>query len=103
MAVHSAVLTASNYIPIAKLTSAVSYPEDVTQVPIFYQESEKLVAFLRAQNTEGFITFMDALSHGSRFDTALEKGYGTRFSSIDALEREFSEYAQRQFQPLVGN
>ncbi len=37
-----------------------TYPDDVTQVSIFYQESEKLVAFLRAQGTEGFITFLDA-------------------------------------------
>jgi hypothetical protein len=100
---HSAVLTASNYISVANLTSAVTYPGDVVQVSIFYQESEKLVAFLRAQGEEGFITFLDAMSHGSRLDTALEKGFGARFASVDALDREFADYAQRKYQPLAGN
>jgi len=100
---RTAVLTASNYIPVATLTSAVTYPDDVTQVSIFYQESERLVGFLRAQGQDGFITFMDAISHGSRLDTALEKGFGSRFTSIDALDREFVDYAQRKYQPLAGN
>jgi hypothetical protein len=100
---HSAVLTAANYIPVANLTSAVTYPDDVIQVSIFYQESEKLVGFLRAQNGEGFITFLDALSHGSEFETALEKGFGSRFTSVEALDREFQEYAERRYQPVAGN
>jgi hypothetical protein len=100
---HTALLTASNYIPVATLTSAVTYPEDVVQVSIFYQESEKLVAFLRAQNAEGFITFLDALSHGSRLDTALEKGFPARFASVDELDHEFADYATRKYQPLAGN
>lgn len=100
---HSAVLTASNYIPIANLASAASYPNDVVQVSLFYQESEKLVAFLRVQSEEGFITFMDALSHGSRLDTALSMGFGGRFANVDALDREFADYAQRKYQPLAGN
>jgi hypothetical protein len=100
---HSAVLTAANYIPVATLAGMVTYPDDVIQVAVFYRESEKLVGFLRAQSEEGFITFMDALSHGSRLDTALEKGFGTRFSGVDALDREFSEYAQRKYIPVAGN
>ena len=100
---HVAVLTASNYIPVTALTSASTYPDDVTQVSIFYQESERLVAFLRAQNEEGFITFLDAMSHGSTFDAALEKGFGSRFASVDALDREFANFAQRQFQAVGGN
>jgi hypothetical protein len=103
MAPHSAVLTASNYIPIASLTSMAAYPDDVIQVSIFYQESEKLVAFLRAQSPEGFVTFLDALSHGSRLDTALSKGFGGRFASLDELDREFADYAQRTYRPLAGN
>jgi len=103
MTPRSAVLTAANYIPVATLTSAVSYPDDVTQVSIFYQESEKLVGFLRAQGTDQFITFLDALSHGSQMDTALWKAYGSRFAGVAALDREFADYAQRKYQPLAGN
>ncbi|MGA3171256.1 MAG: hypothetical protein ABSE62_09590 [Chthoniobacteraceae bacterium] len=100
---HSAVLTASNFIPIATLTSAVSYPDDVVQVSIFYQESEKLVGFLRAQSTDGFITFLDAMSHGSRFEDALAKAFGSRFSGMEDFEREFADFAQRQYAPLAGS
>ena len=103
MSPHSAVLTASNYIPVTTLTSMAAYPDDVTQVSIFYQESEKLVAFLRAQGTDGFVAFLDTLSHGSRLDTALEKGFPGRFPSLDDLDREFEDYAQRTYQPLAGN
>ncbi|HEX4085792.1 MAG TPA: hypothetical protein VHY22_12840 [Chthoniobacteraceae bacterium] len=99
---QSAVLSAAHYIPLQTLTSAVTYPDDVTQVTLFYQESEKLVGFLRAQSEDGFITFMDALSHGSRMDTALEKGFGTRFQSLDALDQEFREYAQRKYVPVAA-
>jgi hypothetical protein len=97
------VITASNYIPVATLTSMATYPDDVVQVSIFYQESEKLVAFLRAQSTEGFVTFLDAISHGSLLDTALSKGFGSRFPTIDDLDREFAAFAQRTYQPMAGN
>lgn len=100
---RSAVLNASNYIPLATLTSAVTYPDDVLQVPIFYQESQKLVTFLRAQSTDGFLTFMDAISHGSRFETALGKAFPARFSSLDDLDHQFADYAQRTYQPVAGN
>jgi len=100
---HSAVITATNYIPVATLASMASYPDDVIQVSIFYQESEKLVAFLRGQNEEGFTTFMEALSHGSRMETALAQGFGSRFPSVDALDGEFKDYAQQTYQPVAGN
>jgi hypothetical protein len=100
---HQAVLTASNYIPVATLTAMARYPDDVVQVSIFYQESEKLVGFLREQSEDGFVTFLDALSHGSLFETALEKGFGARFAGMDELDREFAVYAERSYQPLLGS
>ena len=102
---QSAILSAATYIPLQTLTTAVNYPEDVAQVAVFYQESEKLVGFLRKQNEDGFITFMDALSHGSLMNTALEKGFGMRFANLDALDQEFREYAERKYVPLgvAGN
>jgi hypothetical protein len=100
---HSAVLTASNYIPVATLAAMAAYPDDVIQVSIFYQESEKLVAFLRAQDPEGFITFMQALSHGSLLDTALQRGFPSRFASVDDLDHQFAEFAQKQYAPVAGN
>ena len=99
---RSAVLTASNYIPLATLTSAATYPDDVTQVSIFYQESQRLVEYLRAQSTEGFVTFMDSISHGATMENALEKGFGARFPSLEDLDQEFSQYAERKYLPLAG-
>jgi hypothetical protein len=46
---------------------------------------------------------MGALSHGSTLQTALTKGFGGRFASVDALDREFADYAERKLQPLAGN
>jgi hypothetical protein len=81
------------FIPLAQLTSAMSYPQDTAQVGIFYNESERLVRFLTATDKRAFGVFFDALSKGNRFDTALSKGFGSRFSNLDALEREFKTYA----------
>jgi hypothetical protein len=84
---------AGMFIPLAQLTSAMSYPQDTAQVGIFYNESERLVRFLTATDKRAFGVFFDALSKGNRFDTALSKGFGSRFSNLDALEREFKTYA----------
>jgi hypothetical protein len=100
---RSVPITASNYIPLPALTTMATYPEDVTQIPVFYQESEKLVAFLRAQSVDGFNTFLDATAHGARMDTALSRGFGGRFPSVADLDQEFSQYAERQYQPLAGD
>jgi hypothetical protein len=99
---RAGLLTLENYVPVESLTSAVTYPNDVPKVVAFYTESERLVAFLREQSADGFVAFLDALSHGSRMDTALEKGFGTRFSSMDALDKEFSDFAEKPYHPMAG-
>jgi len=100
---RAGMLTPANYVPVAALTSALTYPDDVTKVAAFYTESERLVAFLREQSADGFVAFLDALSHGSTMQTALEKGFGTRFSSMDVLDKEFSEFAQKTLHSMAGN
>ncbi|MGB8169270.1 MAG: hypothetical protein WCF18_17360 [Chthoniobacteraceae bacterium] len=92
----SAAVNGERFIPLAELTSAVAYPAEVEQVHAFYSESERLTRFLSAANKPGFATMFDALSKGSRFDTALSKGFGARFPSLDALEREFKTYATNE-------
>jgi hypothetical protein len=81
------------FIRLAELANAVSYPADVEDVHAFYSESERLTRFLSGANKPAFATFFDALSKGARFETALGKSYGSRFPSLDALEREFKTYA----------
>jgi hypothetical protein len=83
------------FIPVAELTGAVAYPGDVTRVRTFYDESQRLVRFLGGVNRSGFNQLFDALSKGNRFETALNKGFGGRFQSLDALEREFKDYATK--------
>ena len=80
-------------MPLLQLTNAVTYPTETEQVLAFYTESERLTRFLSGVNKPGFGTFFEALSKGARFDTALNKGFGSRFPSLDALEREFKTYA----------
>jgi len=81
------------YLPLAQLTSMVSYPTDAVQVPIFYNESERLVRFLCRTDKRGFFAFLEASAKGNRLETALNKGFAARFINLEALEREFKNYA----------
>lgn len=101
--INSSVIAPAEYIPVSALAAAATYPDDVKQVGVFYHESEKLVRFLKAEGgNNGFTVFLDALSHGSRLDSALEKGFGSRFTSVDSLNQEFAAYAARPYSPLAG-
>lgn len=81
------------YIPVGQLTTMVTYPKDEAQVAAFYAESNRLVRFLEKTDKRGFGIFLDAMSKGNRFDTALNKGFAARFVNVDALDREFKPYA----------
>ena len=90
---NSGAVDPARFVGLAVLTEAVGYPVEVEEVATFYNESERLVRFLSAANKTGFGAMFDALSKGNRFETALAKGFGSRFASVDALEREFRPYA----------
>lgn len=91
----SDAVAAADFIPLKSLTEMLSYPADVRQVGTFYAESEKLTRFLAAADKQEFLAFFDAMAKGSRFETALWKTFGSRFPTLDGLEREFREYAAR--------
>jgi len=84
---------AGMFLPVRELTGMLAYPQDVAQVGVFYGESERLVRFLSAADKRGFGVLFEAMAKGSRFETALTKGYGSRFINLEALEREFKPYA----------
>ncbi len=88
-------LAEEQFVPLAQLTSAVSYPQEVAQVTAFYSESERLVRFLSGADKGGFLTFLESLAHGNRIESALSKGFGARFSSLEALERDFKAYLSK--------
>jgi hypothetical protein len=86
-----------DYIPLAGLTGAPTYPAGENQVITFYAESQRLVRFLIGVNAHQFQAFLDDLSKGARFETALQREFGGRFMSLDALEREFKSYATKDY------
>jgi hypothetical protein len=92
---RSRQLPPGQFIPLAQLTSLAAYPQEVLAVATFYAESEKLARFLSGVDKRGFGVFFEALSKGNRLDSALSKGFGSRFSSLDALETEFKAYASK--------
>ena len=96
---RASTVSAERYIPVAQLTAMATYPADDTLVATFYNESEKLVRFLCATDKQAFLAFLDAMSKGARFDSALAKTFGSRFPNVDALEKEFRPYAISQFVP----
>jgi hypothetical protein len=78
-----------------KLANLVTYPDDVIQVKVFYTESERLVRFLCAQDETKFGVFLEAMSQGNKFETALTKAYAGTFTGVDDLERQFKTYATK--------
>jgi hypothetical protein len=87
----------THYIPLSKLTSALSYPSDAEGVIAFYNESERLVRFLTAQDKHRFAEFLENMARGARFESALDKSYGTKFFNVDALEKQFKPYAEKDY------
>lgn len=93
---RSQAVNPTQWIPLASLTSMVSYPSDELQVVTFYNESERLVRFLSATDKPSFLKFFEALAQGNHFDTALNKAFSSKFFNTEALEKAFKEYATRE-------
>ena len=90
-----------HYVPVADLTGAMSYPVEKDRVVAFYEESQKLVRFLCAADRGGFLTFLDAMGKGARFETAARNHFGNRFLNLEAVEREFKSYATSPLIPTT--
>jgi hypothetical protein len=93
----SGAIAPQDFMPLERLTMLLAYPQDVKEVFVFYTESEKLVRFLCGVNATAFPVFLDAMSKGNKFETALWKAYGARFSVQGELEREFKDYATKDY------
>jgi hypothetical protein len=87
----------ADYLPIPKLTSLLGYPGEVREVTAFYSEAERLVRFLSAIDKHRFSEFLQAMSQGARFESALDKSFGSRFFNLEALEKEFKPYAGKDY------
>ncbi|MBE7158737.1 MAG: hypothetical protein INR62_09940, partial [Rhodospirillales bacterium] len=86
-------LTAASFIPLDRLTHALSYPTEVSEVLAFYTESEKLVRFLNAADKTKFQALVESLARGSLFENALHSAYGTLYPTPAQLEASFRPYA----------
>lgn len=87
----------ADYIPIGTLSSLLRYPSELREVTAFYSEAERLVRFLSAIDKHRFSEFLQAMAQGARFESALDKTFGTRFFNVEALEKEFKPYAGKDY------
>ena len=91
---RSRSIPTDQFIPLAQLTALIDYPPSA-QIGVFYNESERLVRFLAAADSDRFRALLDAVGNGEAFDTALSRTYGGRFFDVAALETEFVSYASK--------
>jgi hypothetical protein len=76
-------------IPLSQLTAYTAYPPSAL-VSDFYRQSRQLAGFIRASGTnEQFVKFFRLMADGEPLERALSAAYGARWSSAEALERDF--------------
>ena len=92
---HSEAIAPEELIPLSRLVAMTSPPND--KVETFYDESERLVRFLATTDKPGFLSLLDALGRHQPLDTTLSRYYAGKFPTVAVLEREFSDYAVKDF------
>lgn len=90
---RSQSVAAQDLIPLPTLVAALNPIPG--RVDTFYDQSERLVRFLVTTDKRSFLALLDALGRHQHFDAAFLRIYGTRFSSISALEEQFRVYASK--------
>ena len=66
------------YMGLGTLVEARTYPQEVTDVGLFYAESERLTRFLSGVDKRGFGVMFEALSKGARMESALSAANSIR-------------------------
>jgi hypothetical protein len=92
---HSEAIAVTDLIPLPRLVAMTSPPNE--NVETFYDESERLVRFLAATDKPSFLLFLDALGRHQPLETALARYYAGKFPTLTILEREFKEYATKDY------
>jgi hypothetical protein len=92
---HSEAIALSELIPLPRLV-AMTYPPN-EEVETFYNESERLVGFLVLTDKPSFLSFVDAVGRQQPLETALARYYAGKFPTLPILEREFKEYATKDY------
>jgi hypothetical protein len=92
---HSEAIALENFIPLTRLVAMTQPPND--NVETFYDESERLVRFLATSDKPSFLALVDALGRHQPLETALSRYYAGKFPTVAVLEREFRDYAIKDF------
>ena len=83
----------ATYIPLARLTELTGYPPE-QEIESFYNESRRLAGFLGGiGNKPQYVKLLGAAAQGAGFEAALNQAFGTRWLSLDDLEKEFKQQA----------
>jgi hypothetical protein len=92
---RSQAIDPSSLIPLSALVAMSSPPK--SNVPLFYDQSERLVSFLANTDKPSFLALLDALGHHRSFESALPLAYAGKFSTVAILQEQFREYATKDF------
>lgn len=92
---QSEAVAPAEMIPLAQLTVMTLPPNG--RVTIFYDESERLVRFLAASDKASFLSLLDSLGRHQPLETALGRCYAGKFPTLEVLERDFREYATKDY------
>jgi len=85
------------YITLDNLTSAVDYPRSTDDVVAFYTESQRLINFLYHQDGGAgpLVRFLKLQAQGSRFDSAWQEIYSSKYTDLPTFEAKFRAYATK--------
>jgi len=82
-------------IPVAQLTSMITYPSDRQAVASFYQSSERLVRFLMNEwPKEQFRPFAAEVVSGKDFQAAFKDVYGYGTQSFEDYSRKYDRFVR---------
>lgn len=84
---------AAAYINLSDLFGRRSYPSDPAEVGAFYDQSHRLVRFLRGRDKQAFLGFLEDMAGGARTESALREHFGIGQLDMDEFEEEFRAYA----------
>jgi hypothetical protein len=90
---RASLVNAPDYIPLAQFVSMAAYPRAQEAVMAFYAESEKLTRFLSKADKAEFLKFIETMSKGAPFESALRAHFGRQFHDTAELEKAFQPYA----------
>lgn len=92
---HSEAIALEDLIPLPQLVVMTSPPND--KVNTFYDESERLVRFLATTDKSSFLALLDSLCRHQPLETALARNYAGKFPTLALLERQFQDYAAKDY------